>query len=174
MLKQHIMLFEEHKASDLSFKSLMANAPDNLVDYIETLKMVQQRPDKHPEGSVYIHTQVVVDRLSKFNDINLSLAGIFHDNGKDRTTKTNPDTGYPMSPGHEKYSAQVVLIFATWIKEMGGNVNTVHSIVLNHMKMKGHPTLSKKQLARLKMLPEYDMLVKFNSCDYGGTDNASI
>lgn len=167
---KHLKTYRLYEGTtELSFDSLMSRAPKNLIDYIETLKRVEQRPDAHPEGDVYIHTKTVVDRLAKHNDINLSLAGIFHDTGKDRTTEINPKTGYPMQPNHEKYSAQAVKIFASWIKEMGGNANMVHDIVENHMKLKFSNQLSRKYREHLESLPFYDLLVKFDAADQGGT-----
>ena len=157
--------------SELSFKSLLKHAPSDLVKYIETLKGIDQSTEWHPEGNVFIHTQVVVDRLTKFKDINLSLAGLFHDTGKDRTTSINPKTGQPRSPGHSMYSAQVVWIWRDWITEMGGDVSLITQIVLHHMYIKTMEECKPKN-AKMMMASELykKYLIKFNSVDSGGTN----
>jgi hypothetical protein len=154
-----------------TFKSILEQAPEDLVEYLETLKGIEQNRAWHPEGDVYTHTQVVVDRLAKFNDINLSLAGLFHDTGKDRTTRPNPKTGKPTSPKHEIYSAQTVRVWSKWISSMGANPNLVEDIVRWHMYIKYMDTVKSKHkeiMLNSKLYKNY--LSKFTTCDKGGME----
>lgn len=138
------------------------------------MKCVDQRRDRHPEGDVYTHIKVVTDRVAVHCDIDVSLAALFHDLGKDRTTEINPKTGMPRSPGHQRYSAQCVSIWSDWIRQMGGTPHVVHSLVYHHMDkdLAGlkHPRVSPKRMAWLKEQPWWDKLKKLMDADYGGTD----
>ena len=149
----------------------MEHAPDDLVEYIETLKGINQNSKWHPEGNVYVHTQIVVDRLAKFNDINLSLAGLFHDFGKIRTTSINSKTREPRSPNHEKYSAEDVIIWSEWIKSMGGNVGLIEQIVRWHMYIIYLDAVKpehKEIMLNSDLYKNY--LHKFSTADRGGID----
>ena len=67
-----------------------------------------QRADFHPEGSVFRHSEVVINRLAKYRDPILSWAGLFHDIGKDETTKMD-DKGILHAVDHEIVSAEIVI-----------------------------------------------------------------
>lgn len=168
---EHIKKYEPE---DLTFSSLMASAPDDLREYVLTLKGVDQRVDRHPEGNVYVHTRVVTDRVAKYGDIELSIAALMHDTGKDRTTDINPKTDMPRSPGHQKYSAQAVRIWSEWIRSMGADPYVVYSLVLHHMDKDlaglNKPLVDGKLMKHLATYPWYHKLEKLMEADRGGTD----
>lgn len=165
---------KKYEPSDLTFTSLMASVPSDLYEYIQTLKGIDQRRDRHPEGDVFTHTRVVTDRVARHGDIELSIAALMHDLGKDRTTELNTKTGMPKSHGHERYSAQCVRIWSEWIRSMGANPYVVYCLVLHHMDkdlagMKT-PTISPKAMAHLQTQPWFPQLAKLFEADRGGTD----
>lgn len=165
---------KKYEPSDLTFSSLLGIVPPDLYECIQRLKLVDQRVDRHPEGNVFVHTQVVVDRVAKYGDIELSIAALLHDEGKSRTTSINPKTGMPRSPGHEKYSAECVIIFSDWIRDMGANSHVVYSLVLHHMDKDLNDIPSKlvsdKMMQHLQTYEWYPQLVLLMTADHGGTD----
>ena len=49
------------------------------------MKNIQQPPDFHPEGDVFVHTCLVLDKLSEStseNSIEVVYGALFHDIGK--------------------------------------------------------------------------------------------
>ena len=163
-----LKLFENF--NQLDYQSLYNQAPQKLKDILDSLESVEQRPDFHPEIFCDIHTKTVVNRLAKHNDINLSLAGIFHDIGKKDTGKVNPKTGHQQHPGHEFASLRYVEEFKNWIEKMGGDYQTIFNIIKNHMRMKQLNQMGDVKKQRMYDLPEYPLLVKFSEADHGGTD----
>jgi hypothetical protein len=155
--------------SDFLFSSLMARSPQDLVDYIETMKYVIQSRVWHPELDVYTHLKTVTDRVAKYHNINLSIAAMLHDTAKDRTTSINPKTGEPRSPGHARYSAECVDIWRDWIREQGASLVTVRWLILHHMDAKEDNFTEQKRIA-LMQNEHYDLLEKLNQADRGGTD----
>lgn len=159
---------------NLTFSSLMAQCPDDLCEYIKTLKGVDQRRDRHPEGDVFTHTQVVTDRVAKHGDIEVSIAALMHDLGKDRTTDFDEKAGIYRSPNHQKYSAECVRIWSRWIREMGADPYVVYSLVLHHMDkdLAGlkNPRVSPKRMAWLREQSWWPKLEKLMAADHGGTD----
>lgn len=171
-MKQYVRLFED--LSDYSFASLMAATPEDLREYLETLKNVDQRRDRHPEGDVFTHTRVVTDRVAKHGDIDVSIAALLHDVGKDRTTEINDKTGMPKSPNHQKYSAQCAQIWSDWITSMGADPYIVYMLILHHMDkdLAGlkTPLVTPKRMEWLRSQPWWPKLEKLMAADYGGTD----
>lgn len=125
------------KISIPDFWDLIANAPQEIKDYIDKCKETPQSLEWHPEGDVCKHINIVYNRAKKTNDIDNAMAAFFHDLGKVDTTKPHPKkSGSWSAHGHENYSAKLVLKHSDWIKSYGANVEKVHSIVKEHMRVK--------------------------------------
>ena len=75
------------------FKSLFNKMPPQLQKRVYNLKNFGQRLDKHPEGNVLKHTIMVVNRSIKDDDIDIAIAAMFHDIGKDVTAGIHPKKG---------------------------------------------------------------------------------
>jgi tRNA nucleotidyltransferase (CCA-adding enzyme) len=80
---------------------------DQLFPEIQSLIDVPQDPDWHPEGDVFVHTRLVVDRareniddLSYARKVTVMLAALAHDFGKPATTQFLE--GHWRSRGHEE------------------------------------------------------------------------
>lgn len=148
-----------------AFDNLIEKCPPQLKTDIFRLKLVQQRPDKHPEGNGFIHTQQVVDRLAVYKDITLSLAGIFHDLGKFDTQTYNQEKKFHQQPGHEKESIKYVERFKKWIINMGADYDIVYGIVAQHMRLKVIDNMKQAKQDELMQLHYFDLLRKFSECD---------
>ena len=124
-----------------------------LNKYLHRLKKEAPQSAKwHPEGNTFIHTKIVYNRAAQSGNINLALAAFFHDLGKADTTKRN-NKGNWAAHGHEAVSANLVKEFGDWIEYWGGNVETVHWIVLNHMRMK---QFNQMRASKRKLLTDHD------------------
>src|ERR1019366_2383608 len=156
---------------NLTFEYLLSLCPEPLFKRIDALKGVDQRKDHHPEGNVFNHTKIVVTRLSKYQDINLSLAGLFHDIGKDVTTKPGKN-GYLQAIGHEDVSAQLVLdhghelLMEELFKvEMLWDPGTVYQIVKNHMRIKLFDEMKLSKQMEMRRLASFGLLQLFTIAD---------
>ena len=154
-----------------SFRDLYTALPSDLKKRVMDLKKVKQRKDAHPEGNVLKHTITVVNRAMKLNpgDIDLALAALFHDIGKDETAGIHPKKGHPTHYGHEHVSAKLVKKYRTWIKSMGGNPVDIYYIVKQHMRVKNVDVMKIAKQRKLKQFRTYDKLKKFSDkMDKGG------
>jgi hypothetical protein len=147
----------------MNFEELYKHMPDGLKEYLDTFKKVDQDTQWHPEGNTYNHIVKVVNNASVYDDIDLTLAALCHDLGKDRTTEFVD--GRIRSPGHELYSLQVVDLYSDWIKTMGGNLRIIRNIVKYHMRIKFKEQMTKNELGMLERSDFYDKLLKFAECD---------
>lgn len=89
---------------------------EQLFPEIESLIDVPQDPDWHPEGDVFVHTQLVIDRareqlegLSHARKVTVMLAALAHDFGKPPTTEFLE--GHWRSRGHEEAGVAPTISF---------------------------------------------------------------
>jgi hypothetical protein len=150
------------------FKSLFKKMPSDLQKRVYNLKNFGQRLDKHPEGNVLKHTIMVVNRSIKEDDIDIAIAAMFHDIGKDETAGIHPKKGHITHFGHEKVSAVLVKKYRDWIKSVGGNPANVYYIVKNHMRFKQLDNMRIQKVMKLKAFRAFDKLGKFSKHDRGG------
>jgi len=152
------------------FKSLFKKMPSDLQKRVYNLKNFGQRIDKHPEGNVLKHTITVVNRSIKEDDIDIAIAAMFHDIGKDETAGIHPKKGHITHFGHEKVSAGLVKKYKNWIESVGGNTANVYYIVKNHMRFKQLDNMRIQKVMKLKAFRAFDKLGKFSKHDRSGLD----
>lgn len=91
---------------ETTFEELLLDAPESVLELLEGLKGLRERPDYHPESSTYEHSKIVVTRLLDTNDSRLIMAGLFHDLFKLKCVTIK--NGLPSSPGHEDEAAKFI------------------------------------------------------------------
>jgi Zn finger protein HypA/HybF involved in hydrogenase expression len=174
MLKKDKVVREGLKELGITdFKSLFKKMPSDLQKRVYNLKNFGQRLDKHPEGNVLKHTIKVVNRSIKDDDIDIAIAAMFHDIGKDETAGIHPKKGHITHFGHEKVSASLVKKYRKFIESVGGNTANVFYIVKNHMKYKQLSVMTPKKVNKVKSFRAFDKLGKFSKHDRGGLDEQS-
>ena len=155
-----------------SFRELVEKSPKELKDILYSNWQAKQNPKWHPEGNTLKHIIVVTNRAIKTEpyNINLILAGYFHDLGKMATYEISPKTGQPTAYGHENISADLVDKYQDFITELGGNPEVVNYIVKNHMRMKPSTWDVMKDVKKdvIKSHPSFSDLEKFSTIDKGG------
>jgi hypothetical protein len=156
----------------MEFNTLIETAPAIVKRKLEQLKFLRERPDFHPEASVFEHIKIVTERLIPTDDDDLILAGILHDICKFDTVRMNEKTGWPTSPGHDE--AAYLLIASTpsikeWITTNGGDVVMVAVICRNHMRFHqlGNMREAKREreIANWKSIGVWEKLQIFGAAD---------
>jgi len=149
------------------FLQLYNFAPEGLKEEVDKTKELEQNPHWHPEIYVYTHIRVVTNRLENcYHDVNLTLAGFFHDLGKTYTTYFNDKKGSWSSPS----SLDIITKYADWIKEQGGNIDLIRFIVKNHMRYKEMDEMRFQEQMKFLSEKDFPYVQKFATADYGGTD----
>lgn len=153
------------------YKLILTTIPDELYNRFMGLWKIPQRADYHPEGNTLKHSIVVMKRATRLYpaDVDLQLAAMFHDIGKDVTFKYHETTGMPTAYGHEKISANIVKDYKYFIeKKCFANSEKIEWIVRNHMRVKKINEMSEKKRNELTSHIFYNDLLKFSAIDYGG------
>jgi hypothetical protein len=148
-----------------NFDQLLSMMPDKLRDMVLSLKQINERDDYHPEDNVFEHTKIVVNRCIATGDIDLVLAGFFHDIFKFKLNKVNEKTGYNTAIGHEREAALLVLSMGDLIVSFGGDVGMVAAICLDHMRVKLLKEMRKSKREQLMKQPHFRKLLIFSQAD---------
>jgi predicted HD phosphohydrolase len=145
-----------------TFKEVLKILPKDVKDIIEICKDVEQNPKWHPEGSVYNHIKIVVDRAIESGNINFIIAALFHDLGKAYTTKLKD--GRWTSYGHENVSTKIVDNHKDWISKYA-DFDLVRYLVSHHMKIQLIDKMRPSKVEAMKENPFYPELEKFTMFD---------
>ena len=148
-----------------TFEELLVLVPEEIKMLIEGLKQLRERPDFHPEENCWIHVKIVTERLITTGDIDLIIAGLFHDCGKLVMNKTNPKSGFPTAPGHDKFGAEKVIAHKEWVSEMGADPEMVAEICAQHMRIKQIGEMKPAKQKAMRDLKCFDKLCIFEKAD---------
>jgi tRNA nucleotidyltransferase (CCA-adding enzyme) len=153
-------------------------AIDQLFPELATLIDVPQDPEWHPEGDVFVHTQLVADRARELVDdlpyakqVTVMLAAVAHDFGKPATTEFVD--GRLRSRGHEEAGVEPTVAFLDRL-----NIHTldgfdvrkqVIALVRDHLKpgefFKKQDQVGDGAFRRLARKCELDLLYRVASAD---------
>jgi CRISPR/Cas system-associated endonuclease Cas3-HD len=148
----------------LSFEKISKIVPEEIRHLLEKCEKTPQSKTWHPEGDVLIHTRIVYERAKKSGDLNFAIAALFHDLGKTETTRLNKRGSWG-SYGHEFVSARLVIKYQDWISRQGGNVDLIHDIVINHMKVKMMGEMRQSKQEEIKKKPNFNKIKEFSEFD---------
>jgi len=152
----------------MTFETLIKSAPTVVLDKLEGLKSLRERPDYHPEESAYIHVQIVTNRLIQTGNPDLIMSGIFHDIFKAETAKINPKNGYPTSPKHDTYAGRFIRADAdvqAFILSIGANPERVAQICEQHMRIKVYSEMNAKKQQAFRDMEIFSDVLIFSMAD---------
>lgn len=106
---------------------------------LEAIVGCLQRPDRHPEGDVWVHTLHCIDAFARerlgdeWEDLVVGFAVLCHDFGKPATTTTDAD-GTINSRGHEEAGEAPTRAFLGLMTEQKNLIEAVVVLVKHHRK----------------------------------------
>jgi tRNA nucleotidyltransferase (CCA-adding enzyme) len=153
-------------------------AIDQLFPELATLIDVPQDPEWHPEGDVFVHTQLVADRARELVDdlpypkqVTVMLAAVAHDFGKPATTRFVD--GRLRSRGHEEAGVEPTAAFLDRLNIHSLDGFDVHgqviALVRDHLKpgefFKKQDQVGDGAFRRLARKCELDLLYRVARAD---------
>lgn len=106
-----------------------------ILPEIDGMVGVEQSPEHHPEGDVFIHTMLLLEKLN-LPSKELALGALFHDVGKPGTYAVKDD-GRITFYEHEHLGAKMTEDILRRLRFSNQEIDIVVSCVQNHMKF-GH------------------------------------
>ena len=154
---------------------------DQLIPGMTQLKSIEQNPVFHPEGSVWNHTMMVLDKAAELREFSndpevLMLSALFHDFGKVKTTKFDEAKGRIISVGHESVDLSTVIESIVLNKKLSKKVQNVirlhmrpNTYAMNNSKIKAVRKLyveSGENFKELMLLSKADAIGRGIDYDY--------
>lgn len=127
-----------------------------ILPEISAMHGVEQPPEFHPEGDVYVHTRLMLSRLPPYPSPRLALAVLLHDVGKPPTARlaTLPDgTLRWRFERHAAVGEEMVRGILARLRCPNALVDDVAWMVGNHMRLADAPRMRPSKLRRLLAAP---------------------
>jgi poly(A) polymerase len=127
-----------------------------LLPEISLMKGVQQPPDYHPEGDVWIHTRMMLDGLPAGVSPTLAWGVLLHDVGKPPTFRPASETGDRIRfDGHVDVGVRMAEAICRRLRFANEETDQVKALVANHMKFKDVAQMRKSTLKRFVRQPRF-------------------
>lgn len=135
-----------------------------IIPEIEELKGVDQPVEFHPEGDVFVHTCLVLDKL--IDDVpvdpTLALGALLHDIGK---PKTYTKTDRVRFNRHEYVGAAMSERICKNLKFSNKQISDIKSLVSEHMKFGNIKNMKKSTFKRFISIDNFDLHLKLHKAD---------
>ncbi len=133
---------------------------------IARMKGVQQPPQFHPEGDVWIHTRMMLEKLPAHCSPTLAWGVLLHDVGKPPTfaPATGPGTRIRFN-GHEEVGARMAEHICRTMRFSNDEAKQIETLVANHMRFKDVKEMRTATLKRFVRLPRFDEHMELHRLD---------
>jgi poly(A) polymerase len=130
---------------------------------ISAMKGVEQPPEFHPEGDVFIHTLLLLDNLPDPCPASLAWGALLHDVGKPTTFRRAPDR--IRFDGHVDVGVKIAEDICERLRFSNHDAEQVLALVDNHMRF-GHVTRMKEStLKKFLRMPRFDEHLALHRAD---------
>ena len=120
---------------------------------ISAMKGVEQPPEFHPEGDVFVHTLLLLDNLPAPCPLTLAWGALLHDVGKPATFRRAPDR--IRFDGHVEVGIKMAEQICRRMRFSNDESEQILALVDNHMRF-GHATRMKEStLKRFLRMPAF-------------------
>jgi putative nucleotidyltransferase with HDIG domain len=124
---------------------------------ISAMKGVQQPPQYHPEGDVWIHTRLMLEGLPARCSATLAWGVLLHDVGKPATFRSAKETGDRIRfDGHVDVGMAIAKKILQRLRFSNDDTERIVSLVEQHMKFKDVGRMRPATLKRFVRLPHFD------------------
>jgi len=134
----------------------------------------EQSPDFHPEGSVFNHIRLMLEKLPPGASALLPWAVILHDIGKPVTAERDAD-GHIHFYGHEKIGADMAEEILRRLRFPNKPIQEIVACVRNHMQFKDVKRMRKATLRRLLLRETFPLELELHRLDclgsFGGLEH---
>ena len=147
-----------------------------ILPEIAAMHGVEQPPEFHPEGDVYVHTRLMLSRLPPHPSPRLALAVLLHDVGKPPTARlaTLPDgTLRWRFENHAAVGAEMVRGILARLRCPNALADDVALMVGNHMRIAESPKMRPAKLRRLLGAPTIDDELVLHRLDCESSHNST-
>jgi tRNA nucleotidyltransferase/poly(A) polymerase len=139
---------------------------NELLPEVAAMKGVEQPPQYHPEGDVWIHTGMMLAGLPAGTSPALAWGVLLHDVGKPPTFRSATSTGDRIRfDGHVEVGVPMAEAICRRLRFSGEDTDQVKALVANHMKFKDVAQMRQSTLKRFVRQPRFDQHLELHRLD---------
>jgi poly(A) polymerase len=129
----------------------------------------EQSPDFHPEGTVFEHIKLMLEKLPPNSNDLLPWTVLLHDIAKPVTAERDSKTGAIHFYGHEKIGAEMAETILTRLCFPKKQIDEIVVCVLHHMQFKDVKQMRKATLRRLLLRETFPLELELHRLDCLGS-----
>jgi poly(A) polymerase len=133
-----------------------------IMPEIAAMKGVEQPPEFHPEGDVWVHTMMMLDALPEQPPATLALGVLLHDVGKPPTFRIADRIRFD---GHVEAGVKIAEDILKRLKFSNGDIDQVLALVANHMRFARVTEMRESTIKRFLRLPKFDEHLELHRID---------
>jgi poly(A) polymerase len=132
-----------------------------ILPEVAAMKGVEQPPEYHPEGDVWVHTLMLLEQLDHPSP-SLALGALLHDVGKPPTFRVAERIRFD---GHVEEGVRIaheILVRLRFSREI---MEQVEALVANHMRFKDVNKMKESTLKRFLRMPDFEEHLELHRLD---------
>ncbi len=130
---------------------------------IDRMHGVEQPPQYHPEGDVWIHTLMLLEQLPANCSRTLAWGALLHDVGKPPTFRIAPDR--IRFDGHVEVGVRMAHEICRRLNFSNDDTEQIEALVANHMRFTDVGRMKTSTLKRFVRLPKFDEHLELHRID---------
>src|SRR5271157_3839104 len=130
---------------------------------IAGMKGVEQPPQFHPEGDVFVHTLLLLDKLPAGCSKTLAWKALLHDVGKPPTFRVAPER--IRCDGHVEVGVKMAAEICRRLRFSNYETGQILALVANHMRFAEVQRMKQSTLKKFLRLPAFDEHLELHRID---------
>lgn len=130
---------------------------------ITIMKDVEQPPQFHPEGDVFVHTLLLLDKLPRDCSPMLAWGALLHDVGKPATFRVAPDR--IRFDGHVDVGIKIAQEICRRLRFSNDDTGQILALVEHHMRFAHAMRMSESTFKKFVRMPHFDEHLELHRID---------
>lgn len=130
---------------------------------VDRMHGVEQPPQFHPEGDVWVHTLLLLEGLPEKASPTLAMGALLHDIGKPPTFRVAPDR--VRFDGHVEVGVKMAEAICHRLRFSKHDTEQIALLVANHMRFADVKEMKPATLKRFFRLPQFDEHLELHRLD---------
>src|SRR5438094_2128294 len=130
---------------------------------ISAMKGVEQPPQFHPEGDVFVHTLLLLDKLPQPCPSTLAWGALLHDVGKPPTFRVAPDR--IRFDGHVDIGVKMAEEICRRLRFSNDDTQEILALVANHMRFADVERMNESTLKKFLRMPHFEEHLELHRMD---------
>jgi poly(A) polymerase len=140
---------------------------EQVLPEVARMKGVEQPPQYHPEGDVWIHTLLLLEMLPPGGSRTLAWGALLHDVGKPPTFRVAPDR--IRFDGHVEIGTRLAEDICRRLRFSNHDTEQIAALVANHMRFADVEKMKQSTFKRFVRLPDFAEHLELHRIDCLGS-----